>query len=79
MGSFSLWHWFILLVLAVGGFILPLWLILQRTGRPGWIALFVAVPYVGPLVGIGILWFLAAGRWPAMECAAPTTTLPQRT
>lgn len=60
MGSFSIWHWLIVLVwLAVIG--VPFWRIVRRTGNPAALSLLIFVP----LVNLVFLWWLAFGRWPA--------------
>lgn len=66
MESLSPWQWLVAL-LVVFLFIFPLWKILARTGRPGWLALLVLVPLAGPVVLLAILWWLALGRWPAYD------------
>lgn len=61
MGSFSLWHWIIvLLIVAVYG--VPMAMIIGRTGHSRWwvIAFFV------PIVNVIALWVLAFVRWPAL-------------
>jgi hypothetical protein len=65
MGSFSLWHWIvILLVILLYG--IPMALIIGRTGRSRWwvLAFFV------PLVNVVALWVLAFVRWPAITSAS---------
>lgn len=42
---------------------LPFVFIFQKTGRSGWWALLMLIP----MVGFVVLWFLALGRWPALE------------
>lgn len=42
---------------------LPFVFIFQKTGRSGWWALLLLIP----MVGFVALWFLALGRWPALE------------
>lgn len=61
MAAFSMEHWLILLVTAVI-FGVPLWRIVARTGHPG----IVAILFFIPLVNIGVLWWLAYGKWPGM-------------
>ena len=60
MAAFSTEHWLILLVTAVI-FGVPLWRIVARTGHPG----IVAILFFIPLVNIGVLWWLAYGKWPS--------------
>lgn len=42
---------------------LPFVFIFQKTGRSGWWALLLLIP----MVGFAVLWFLALGRWPALD------------
>lgn len=64
MGSFSIWHWII--VLSVISVVVPAWRILGRLGiSPLWSLLYF-LPF-GGLVGV---WVLAYARWPATHVAA---------
>ena len=59
MGSFSIWHWLIILLVLVG-FGYPIARIIRRTGRsPAWVLLCL-VPF-GFVIG---LWMLAFVQWP---------------
>lgn len=59
MGSFSIWHWLIL-ILFFGGMMWPLAKIFSRSGRSGWFALLALVPVIGiPLA----LWWIALADW----------------
>ena len=59
MGTFSLWHWIILLVILA-----PLvWMtsrITRKAGLSGWWAVLTVVPVVNPIV----LWVFAFAKWP---------------
>ena len=59
MGSFSLWHWLIFLLM---GFLVvfPTWRILHRVGLPGPLGLLALVPFLNLLM----LWVFALVRWP---------------
>ncbi len=59
MGSFSIWHWLIVVVwlVAVGW---PTARILKRIGFSGW---WVILAFI-PLANIIGLWVLALTRWP---------------
>ncbi len=46
----------------VAAWIIPLWIVIRRTGNPAPLALIALIP---PL-GIVLLWWLAFGRWPAV-------------
>ena len=50
----------LLLISVVLGF--PAWKVFDKAGFPGWYGLVVAVP----LVNIGLLYYLAHARWPAL-------------
>lgn len=59
MGSFSVWHWLIVLLLALS-YIVPFWKLFKRSGWPGAIGLLMIVP----LLNIVLLWILAFKKWP---------------
>ena len=62
MGSLSIWHWLIVLVvLAI--FLVPIARILRRAGRSPWWCLLFFVP-LGNLIG---LWLFAFTRWPVLD------------
>lgn len=62
MGAVSLFHWVVVpLVAAI--WIVPLWNLLERTGRQGAWALLA----VFPLAGLVILWLVAFGTWKAAD------------
>ncbi|HKU95998.1 MAG TPA: hypothetical protein VJR58_12015 [Vineibacter sp.] len=67
MGSFSLFHWLIVLVVSFL-WIFPIWMILKRTGRPGPLALLAIIP----LIGVLLLWWIALSRWPSQDGNAAT-------
>lgn len=59
MGSFSLFHWLIVLItLAI--MIIPMWKLLPRSGMPAPIALVSIIPF-GLII---LLWIMAFKRWP---------------
>jgi hypothetical protein len=58
MGSFSVWHWLIVLVIELL-WVAPLWRLLQCIGHPVGFALFGFFP---PL-GVVLLWWIAFSRW----------------
>ena len=60
MGAASLHHW-VVLALAAAIWIVPLWKLLERTGRRGAWALLALFP----LAGLVILWVVAFGTWKA--------------
>jgi hypothetical protein len=62
MASFTAFHGLFLLVM-VAIFAVPMWKIVTRTGNPGIATLLFFIP----LVNIVALWWLAYGRWPALD------------
>jgi hypothetical protein len=61
MGSLSLWHWIIFLVI-VG---VPLWIFSRAVGKAGFSPWWAALGVV-PFVGIIMLWVFAYAKWPAL-------------
>jgi hypothetical protein len=59
MGAMSFWHW-LLVVLWLATFIIPLWRILPRAGIPSWVSLFC----IFPLAVIVLWWVIAFKKWP---------------
>ncbi len=62
MASFSMFHGLFFVIMIVV-FVVPMWKIVSRTGNPGIATLLFFIP----LVNIIALWWLAYGRWPAMD------------
>lgn len=60
MGSFSIWHWLIVLVFFVGFYLIPMWIIIKRIGKSPALSLLLLVPGVSTIV----LWYLALAKWP---------------
>ena len=59
MGSFSIWHWLIVLIL-IAAYIWPLGIIFKRIGKSPWWVVVGMIPGVGlPL----LLWWIAGARW----------------
>ncbi|TXL82431.1 hypothetical protein FHP25_01675 [Vineibacter terrae] len=73
MGSFSIVHWLVVLLVAFL-WVFPIWKILVRTGRPGPLALIALVP----MLGLVLLWWIALSRWPAQEQRGADTNLVPR-
>lgn len=65
MGSFSIWHWLIVLIV-IAVLLWPLARILKRTGHSPWWALVWLVPVVNVIA----LWVLAYAKWPVAKDAA---------
>jgi len=62
MGTFSLWHWIILLlVFAVPN--LPLLWILKKAGKSRWQFVLACIPFVNVIW----LWVFAFASWPTLE------------
>jgi len=59
MGSFSVWHWIIVLVIILG-LIVPFWKIFKRTGIPPILSILAIFPFVT----IIFLWIVALKKWP---------------
>jgi hypothetical protein len=65
MGSFSIWHWLIVLFwLAI--FIVPAWRIVSKAGFPGALSLLTLVP----VVNIVLIWVFAFIKWPVEKPSA---------
>jgi hypothetical protein len=59
MGSFSIWHWLIVIIL-LAIYVVPGWRIVRKAGFPGALSLLMLIP----LVNIILLWVFAFTRWP---------------
>ena len=59
MESFSVWHWFILVVY-IGIIIIPCWRIVKKAGYSGALSLTILLP----LVNLVLLWVFAFKKWP---------------
>ena len=59
MGSFSIWHWLILIIY-VAIIVVPFWRILKKAGYTGALSLLALIP----LVNIILLWVFAFSKWP---------------
>ena len=73
MSAFSIWHWIILLFW-IGIFGVPFWRIVGRTGNSPALSPLLLVP----LVNIVFLWWLAFGKWPAIDGGAGGAALKPR-
>jgi hypothetical protein len=62
MGSFSLWHWLIVLLIIVIIYY-PIYKIIRRAGFSGW---WVLVSFV-PVVNVIAIWFFAFCKWPNLN------------
>ena len=60
MGTFSIWHWIIVVFVLIVPHIPAYWVI-QKAGRNGWTCLLLMIP----LVGLIYLWVFAFGKWPS--------------
>lgn len=62
MGSFSIVHWLIVLVV-LASTVVPPWIIVRKAGfHPAWSLLGLV-----PLVNIVVLWVFALSDWPALR------------
>ncbi|CAE6969671.1 hypothetical protein [Paraburkholderia domus] len=59
MGSLSIWHWLIVL-LVIAFYLFPLTRILKKAGFSGWFCLLAVVP----LVNLLAFWAFAFIEWP---------------
>lgn len=59
MGSFSIWHWLILIIY-VAIIVVPFWRIFKKAGYTGALSLLALIP----LVNIILLWVFAFSKWP---------------
>lgn len=59
MGSFSVWHWLIVLLMGAV-FVVPFWRIFRRTGIPPILSILAVVP----MVAVFYLWVVAFKKWP---------------
>jgi hypothetical protein len=61
MGSFSIWHWMVVLIMVLL-YLVPMAIIIGRTGRSRWWVLIFLIP----IVQFFGLWIVALFRWPAL-------------
>ncbi len=64
MGSFSIGHGLVYLVV-IAGLVIPSWLIFKRAGWSPWWALTLVIPFAA----IVLLWVFALARWPSLDRA----------
>jgi hypothetical protein len=62
MGIVATWHWIVVLVV-MALYVVPLAIIIGRTGHSRWWAVLFFIP----LVNIAVLWVLALVSWPAVR------------
>jgi len=62
MGSFSIWHWLIVLIW-VAVFVVPGWRIASKAGFSGALSLLLLIP----LVNIIMIWVFAFMKWPNQQ------------
>jgi len=60
MGSFSIWHWVIVILL-----LLPLWFFGRALGKAGF-SPWWALLGLTPVVNLIMLWVFAFAKWPAL-------------
>lgn len=66
MGSFSIWHWLVVLLLILF-YVVPMAIIIGRTGHSRWWVIALCLPILN-VIG---LWVLALVRWPAVGTLPP--------
>ena len=66
MGTFSIWHWFIVLVVVVLFIGVPIWLCWRICTRAGYSGAW-ALTYFIPFVGLIMIWVFAFSRWPILK------------
>jgi hypothetical protein len=59
MGSFSIWHWLIVLILVLS-WVIPVALILRKAGYSAWWVFLSLIPMIN-VIGI---WLFAMAEWP---------------
>jgi hypothetical protein len=59
MSTFSIWHWLILIIV-IATYIVPVWRILTKAGYSG---LWAFLSFI-PLLNVILLWVFAFSRWP---------------
>ena len=64
MGSLSIMHWLVVLIIA-SVYVIPVVKILQQAGYSGWWVLISFVPF-GNIIG---LWVFAFAKWPAVAAS----------
>lgn len=62
MGSFSIWHWLVVFVMAYV-VVAPCWRIARRAGVAGPWSLLMLVP----IANLVVVWIFAYARWPAQD------------
>ena len=65
MGSFSIWHWLIVIFM-IAIFLVPAWRIATKAGYPGALSLLTLIP----VVNIVIIWVFAFVKWPVERADA---------
>lgn len=59
MGSFSIWHWIVLLFF-LSVYIVPIWRIVSKAGYSGAWSILSFIP----VLNVIMLWVFAFSRWP---------------
>jgi uncharacterized membrane protein YhaH (DUF805 family) len=62
MGTFSLWHWVIVILISLIYFI-PIVKVLNKAGYSGWWSVLALVP----LVNVIMFWVFAFADWPSLR------------
>lgn len=62
MGSFSIWHWIVVLLIVVL-YVLPALNIVRKAGYSGWRCLLMLIP----VVNVVAYWVFAFAKWPVLQ------------
>lgn len=60
MGSYSIWHWLMVLIVTWAVILVPIVKILNKSGFSGWWSIISLIPFVN-IIG---LWVFALSKWP---------------
>jgi hypothetical protein len=60
MGTFSIWHWLVIILLA-----LPVWFFAKAVKKAGYSAWWALLGFV-PIVNLVMLWVFAYAKWPSL-------------
>ena len=62
MGTFSLWHWIVVLVI-IAVYVIPAVKIVKKAGYSGWWCVLMLIP----VVNLVAYWVFAFARWPSLD------------
>lgn len=67
MGSFSIWHWLIVLFVWLPLLVVPACLIAKKAGYHWSLGILYGIP----LIGIVVVWIFACSKWPVSRKTTP--------